>query len=126
MTHRGVHQCGRSVLVMDSFHPYSVLVCLEWCFMYVRPISRGQNCEKPLFRPFFDKILAFNPPWCPEKGLPPVLLYFFKLYYTHFKNKFDFCSFFMIILVRKPQNVQNLAKMRKFKFLAPTGKWEAL
>ena len=50
---RGVHQCGRSVLVMDSFHPFSVLVCLEWYFMHVRHISSGQNGEKLLFRPFF-------------------------------------------------------------------------
>ena len=120
MTPRGVHQCGRSVLVMDSFHPYSVLVCLEWCFMHVRPISRGQNCErKTAFRPFFDKVLAFPPPRGVRRKCYPLCCLYFT---THIfkKNNFDFifCCFFVFILVRKPKNVQNLTKMREFKFFS--------
>jgi hypothetical protein len=50
---RGVYKCGRSVLVFDSFHLYSVLGCLEWFFMHIQHISSNQNCEKLIFRHFF-------------------------------------------------------------------------
>ena len=48
----GVYKCGRLVLVFDSFHQYSVLVCLEWFCMHIRHISSDRNCEKLIFQPF--------------------------------------------------------------------------
>ena len=76
---RGVHNCSRSVHVLDSFHPYNVLVCLEWFFMHVRHISSGQKCEKLHFQPFFStKFCRLTPRGVQRKGYPLGYLYFFK------------------------------------------------
>ncbi len=82
-------------------------LCMFGIFQGVKIVKNRFFCF------FFDKILEFNPPWCSENWLLPGC---FVLYYTHFKNNFDFSWFFMIILVKKPKNVKILAKMRKFKF----------
>ena len=110
LTPRGVHKCGRPVLILDSFHPYSVLVCLEWFFMHIPHISSDQNCEKLIFRPFFWQNFGVWPPVVLRERVNPWgVCTFLKLFYTYFKNNFDFSWFFIIILVKMSKNVQNLA-----------------
>ena len=83
LTPQGVHKCSRPELLLDPFHPYSILVCLEWVLMGILHISMDENCEKLNFRPFFDKILAFDPLWCSEKELPPGVFELFLNFTTH-------------------------------------------
>ena len=116
LTPRGVHKCSRPELLLDPFHLYSILVCLEWVLMGILHISMDENCEKLNFRPYFDKILAFDPLWCSGKVGRCT---FSKLYYTYFNDNFDFSWFFMIIFVKMPKNVQNLAKMQKIQVFSP-------
>ena len=82
-----------------------MFLCMLGIFQWVKIVK---NCY---FGHFLKK-------WClwSYKGLPLCCLYFLKLYYTLFKNNFDFWWFFMIILVRKPKKVPKFVKMRKFKF----------
>ena len=76
---RGVHKCGRSVLVLDSFYPYTVVFEFVWNgFLCMFDIFQGvKSVKNCIFSLFFDKILPFNPPWCSEKGLPSGLFVLF-------------------------------------------------
>ena len=87
-------------------------------FLGMFGICQGVKIVKNCFFSLFStNILAFNPPMVfRERVTPGLFVLFSKKFYTFFKINFDFRWFFMIILDRKPKNVQNLAKMRKFKF----------
>ena len=116
LTPQGVHKRSRPVHFLDSFHPYSILVCFEW-FLWVFGIFQGMNIVKNWIFGFFRQNFGVWPPVVfAERVTPWGVCTFSKLYCTYFKNNFDFSWFFMIILVKKPKNVQILAKMRKFKF----------
>ena len=42
-----------------------------------------ENCEKRNIQPYFDKFLAFEALWCPEKELPPGVFVLFLNFITH-------------------------------------------
>ena len=70
LTSSGVHKCDRSVLVLDSFYLYIVLVYLKWCIMSFLGILQGIKIEKNMFRPFLYKIKMFDPCKVQRKGYP--------------------------------------------------------
>ena len=120
LTSWGVHKCGRLVLVDDSFHLFSALGCFKMFFIGIWHISRIKILKKLNLRQFFGQNFGFCPPVVfRERVNPWGICSFLKIYYTHFKNNFDFSWFFNIIMVKMPKNVQNLLKMQKFKFFLP-------
>ena len=78
LTTRGVYKCGRSVLLLDSFHPYSVRARLEW-FLGMFRLRQGVKIVKSAFSAFFRQNFGVQPPQgVQRKGYPLGYLYFFK------------------------------------------------